>query len=129
MFRFNLRGLHRKFNPIVLDHRDSAGESPGGGGRMQWFPFDFETGEPGPEIVMLTTDIAFIDDPDYRELVEEFARNPKAFDEEFAAAWYKLTTADMGPASRCTGGLFLGFCDLLPECSENGTQNLSDKSY
>ena len=70
---------------------------------MQWFPFDFETGEPGPEIAMLTTDIAFIDDPDYRAIVEEFANDTATFDQEFAAAWYKLTTADMGPASRCTG--------------------------
>ena len=46
---------------------------------------------------MLTTDIALKLDKDYREIVEEFAIDEGKFKKVFAAAWYKLTTRDMGP--------------------------------
>lgn len=42
-------------------------------------------------------------DPDYLELVERFASDMKALDVSFSNAWYKLTTRDMGPYSRCAG--------------------------
>jgi catalase-peroxidase len=55
------------------------------------------------DIMMLTTDIGLITDPEYRKYVEEFANDPSAFAEAFAAVWYKLVNRDMGPATRCVG--------------------------
>ena len=52
-------------------------------------------------IGLLTSDVALKNDSDYLSIVEEFAGNLTAFDLEFARAWYKLTTRDMGPRARC----------------------------
>merc|ERR1712130_154512 len=46
---------------------------------------------------------ALLEDPIYLSYVQLFASNMAAFDEAFASAWYKLTTRDMGPHSRCIG--------------------------
>merc|ERR1712223_374962 len=54
-------------------------------------------------IGMLTSDIALIWDDTYIEIVRSWANNLEAFNWAFSNAWYKLTTRDMGPASRCTG--------------------------
>ena len=55
--------------------------------------------------MMMTSDIALTADPTgaYPSLVRRFARDPAAFEAAFAAAWYKLTTKDMGPVARCVG--------------------------
>ena len=84
---------------LAFDWR--IGESPAG--NPQFFPFDRETGEPGPDIIMLVADIAFITDPEYRRLLEEYAADITALERDFEAVWYRLTSQDMGPASRCTG--------------------------
>ena len=55
--------------------------------------------------VMFTTDIALKEDPGFRKVAEGFWKNPKAFDEAFARAWFKLTHRDLGPRTR--GGLCL----------------------
>jgi catalase-peroxidase len=52
---------------------------------------------------MLTTDISLRVDPIYEKISRKFLENPKAFDEAFAKAWFKLTHRDMGPSS-----LYLG---------------------
>ena len=49
------------------------------------------------KIGMLTTDIALKADPICHEIVRKFANEENKFKEKFAAAWYKLTTRDMGP--------------------------------
>ena len=38
---------------------------------------------------MLTTDVALLQDPQYRDIVQQFADSADYFDEQFAAAWYK----------------------------------------
>lgn len=52
---------------------------------------------------MLTTDVAFVVDREYRKYVEEFARDKSAFDQAFAEVWYKLTHRDVGPPTRLLG--------------------------
>ncbi|MFC7229285.1 catalase/peroxidase HPI [Salinirubellus salinus] len=85
----------------------------GPGGAWQWKPkgADEEAIEKAPEAhgdgeqtpMMLTTDIALIRDPDYREIAERFRDNPMEMVDAFAKAWYKLTHRDMGPPSRFLG--------------------------
>jgi catalase-peroxidase len=48
---------------------------------------------------MLTTDLSLKFDPIYEKISKNFLENPKAFDEAFAKAWFKLTHRDMGPSS------------------------------
>lgn len=55
------------------------------------------------EIMMLTTDVALMSDPEYQVYVREFASNLTALSEAFASAWYKLVTRDVGPYERCLG--------------------------
>lgn len=39
----------------------------------------------------------------YLALVEEYASDEVALSRDFAYAWYKLTSRDMGPVTRCMG--------------------------
>ena len=85
----------------------------GPGGKIQWAPSSLD-GSPVPAAVTahdesktepvgaLTSDMALMADPDYREIVRQFAEDREMFDHQFAHAWYKLTTRDMGPRSRCS---------------------------
>ena len=54
-------------------------------------------------IMMMTSDVSLTYDPDYLEIVRRYADDIAAFDNDFAHAWYKLTTRDMGPVTRCVG--------------------------
>jgi catalase-peroxidase len=53
--------------------------------------------------MMLTTDMALIKDPIYREISKRFHENPDEFNAAFARAWYKLTHRDMGRHARLLG--------------------------
>jgi len=85
-------------------------ESPAGA--VQWVPKDKSLhemvadahieGKRNP-IVMLTTDLSLREDPAYRKISERFAKDPDAFDDAFARAWFKLTHRDMGPSTRYVG--------------------------
>jgi catalase-peroxidase len=53
--------------------------------------------------VMLTSDLALRVDPEYRKISERFHKDPGAFADAFARAWFKLTHRDMGPRNRYLG--------------------------
>jgi catalase-peroxidase len=83
----------------------------GPGGAWQWrvkggngptAPAPHKDAEP-QDIMMLTTDVALVVDPEYRKYVEEFANDPDAYADAFAKVWYKLVNRDMGPHERCVG--------------------------
>ncbi|WP_254862303.1 catalase/peroxidase HPI [Halovivax gelatinilyticus] len=84
----------------------------GPGGAYQWKPVDEAAQNTVPDAhdpsekhapMMLTTDLALVEDPDYREISKRFLENPDEFQKAFAKAWYKLTHRDMGPPSRFVG--------------------------
>ena len=54
-------------------------------------------------IGMLTSDIALIVDDQYRSIMRGYYYHIDSFRKEFKNAWYKFTTQDMGPRSRCKG--------------------------
>jgi catalase-peroxidase len=53
--------------------------------------------------MMFTTDLALRFDPAYEKISRRFLADPKAFNDAFARAWFKLTHRDMGPRSRYLG--------------------------
>ncbi len=54
---------------------------------------------------MTTADLALRFDPIYEPISRHFHKNPKAFADAFARAWFKLTHRDMGPRARYLGSL------------------------
>ena len=68
----------------------------GPGGAFQWR-------NPNNGLLMLTTDLAFIYDDIYYDIVKNYANDLDALDKQFAAVWAKLTTSGGGFAEN-------GFC-------------------
>jgi len=80
----------------------------GPGDAWQWRPLADENptapsadGAGRQPTMMMTSDVALKTDEAYAALVDQFASDIEAHETAFAAAWYKLTTRDMGPAQRC----------------------------
>ncbi len=80
-------------------------------GALQWTPSDAAApktpdahiaGKMNP-LMMMTSDIALITDPAYRNVCEKFLHDFDAFTQAFSKAWYKLTHRDMGPRERYLG--------------------------
>ena len=81
-------------------------------GAVQWVPKDETKHKMVPDahvegkmnpVTMLTTDLSVREDPAYRKIAERFVKDPDAFDQAFARAWFKLTHRDMGPGARYLG--------------------------
>jgi len=81
-------------------------------GASQWIPTDKAAASAVPDAhikgkrhapIMFTTDIALKKDPGFRKITERFLKSPKAFDQAFARAWFKLTHRDLGPRARYVG--------------------------
>jgi len=81
-------------------------------GAHQWIPTDKAAASAVPDAhikgkrhapIMFTTDMALKKDPGFRKVTERFLKSPKAFDQAFARAWFKLTHRDLGPRARYAG--------------------------
>jgi catalase-peroxidase len=81
-------------------------------GANQWAAKDLANDNHAPEvdgsdkkvpIMMATTDIALIKDPDYLKISKKFHEDHVCFADAYARAWYKLTHRDMGPIKRYLG--------------------------
>ncbi|MFC6911619.1 peroxidase family protein, partial [Novosphingobium lubricantis] len=70
---------------------------------------------------MFTTDIAMREDPGFRKITQGWQKNPQAFSDAFARAWFKLTHRDMGPQARYLGKdapkVTMTWQDPLPKAS------------
>ena len=95
---------------LLLDYEWELGKSPAGA--HQWHPTDPVAQKLVPDAhiegkfnppMMTTADMAMKIDPDYRKISEHFRDNPKAFEDAYARAWFKLTHRDMGPRTRYVG--------------------------
>jgi catalase-peroxidase len=53
--------------------------------------------------MMTTADLSLRFDPIYEPIARRYQKNPRAFANAFARAWFKLTHRDMGPRSRYLG--------------------------
>ncbi|MDP3542291.1 MAG: catalase/peroxidase HPI [Elusimicrobiota bacterium] len=81
-------------------------------GAVQWIPKGGLASKSVPDAhdkskfhapIMLTTDLALKEDPEYRKISKRFADDHTQLEAAFARAWFKLTHRDMGPRSRYLG--------------------------
>jgi catalase-peroxidase len=95
---------------MLLNHEWQLKKSPAGAN--QWEPVDIkEEDRPidaeNPSVrrnpIMTDADMAMKMDPEYRKISERFHKDPKALEDAFARAWFKLTHRDMGPKVRYFG--------------------------
>jgi catalase-peroxidase len=95
---------------LLLGYEWELKKSPAGA--WQWEPIGIkEEDKPvdaeDPSIrrnpIMTDADMAMKMDPEYRKISERFHKDPKAFADAFARAWFKLTHRDMGPKARYFG--------------------------
>lgn len=100
---------HTYFN-LLLNHEWELKKSPAGA--WQWEPVSIDEADKpvdahNPNIkrnpIMTDADMAMKMDPAYRKISEKFQKDPAAFEDAFARAWFKLTHRDLGPASRYLG--------------------------
>jgi len=81
-------------------------------GAWQWTPKQATDSNTAPAahdaskkvpIIMTDADMAMRMDPIYEPIARRFHKDPEAFADAFARAWFKLTHRDMGPKSRYLG--------------------------
>ena len=95
---------------MLLEHEWALTTSPAGA--KQWEPIQIDEAKKPVDVedssirhmpMMTDADMALKVDPTYREISERFYKDPAAFDDAFARAWFKLTHRDMGPKVRYIG--------------------------
>ncbi len=81
-------------------------------GAHQWHPKKTEPQDMIPDAhdpakksppMMTTADLSLKFDPEYEKVSRKFHKDPEAFADAFARAWFKLTHRDMGPKTRYLG--------------------------
>ncbi len=81
-------------------------------GASQWVPVSPDEKDLAPAAhdpskrvttIMTTADLSLRMDPIYKPIAKRFHKNPDAFADAFARAWFKLTHRDMGPRARYLG--------------------------
>ncbi len=95
---------------MLLNHEWELKKSPAGA--WQWEPVDIKQEDMPVDVedpsirhkpMMTDADMAMKMDPEYRKIAERFHKDPAAFEDAFARAWFKLTHRDMGPKARYIG--------------------------
>ncbi len=95
---------------VLLNYDWELTKSPAGA--HQWTPTAASNAKMAPKagdasgtqaLMMTTADMALKKDPAYLAISQKFHKDPKAFEDAFARAWFKLTHRDMGPKA-----LYLG---------------------
>ena len=95
---------------LLLEHEWELKKSPAGAN--QWEPVDIKEEDKPVDVedpsirynpIMTDADMAMKMDPEYRKISERFYKDPEAFSDAFARAWFKLTHRDMGPKARYIG--------------------------
>jgi len=95
---------------LLLRHEWQLQKSPAGA--HQWEPVNIAEADMPVDVedptirrkpIMTDADMALKVDPAYRKIAERFRDDPKAFEDAFARAWFKLTHRDMGPKARYFG--------------------------
>jgi catalase-peroxidase len=95
---------------MLLNHEWELNKSPAGA--WQWEPVDIKDEDRPVDAedpamrhnpIMTDADMAMKMDPEYRKISERFYKDPEAFSDAFARAWFKLTHRDMGPKARYIG--------------------------
>ena len=95
---------------MLLNHEWQLTKSPAGAWqyepvniKSEDMPVDVEDAGVHCKPMMTDADMALKMDPEYRKIAERFHKDPAAFSEAFARAWFKLTHRDMGPKARYIG--------------------------
>ncbi|NHF74324.1 catalase/peroxidase HPI [Paracoccus xiamenensis] len=98
------------FFDMLLNHEWELKKSPAGAWQYEPVsiaeedkPVDAEDPTIRVNPMMTDADMAMKVDPIYREIAERFHKDPAAFSDAFARAWFKLTHRDMGPKPRYIG--------------------------
>lgn len=95
---------------MLLNHDWELKKSPAGA--WQWEPVSIKEEDKPVDVedpsirhnpIMTDADMAMKMDPEYRKIIERFAKDQDYFSEVFARAWFKLTHRDMGPKTRYIG--------------------------
>ena len=95
---------------VLLNYEWELTKSPAGA--HQWTPTAASAAKMAPRagdasktqaLMMTTADMALKKDPAYLEISKRFHKDPAAFEDAFARAWFKLTHRDMGPRARYLG--------------------------
>ncbi|MFZ4076547.1 MAG: catalase/peroxidase HPI [Legionellaceae bacterium] len=95
---------------MLLNHDWEQKKSPAGA--CQWEPVHIKEEDKPVDVedpsirynpIMTDADMAIKMDPAYRKIAERFYKDPDAFADAFARAWFKLTHRDMGPKARYMG--------------------------
>ncbi|MFC3526683.1 catalase/peroxidase HPI [Paracoccus mangrovi] len=98
------------FFDMLMNHDWELRKSPAGAWQYEPVsiaeedkPVDVEDPSIRYNPIMTDADMALKLDPIYREISERFHKDPAAFNDAFARAWFKLTHRDMGPKPRYLG--------------------------